>query len=306
VAEWFPRRERGWAVAMFDSGSSIGAAIAPALVVGLYAHFGSWRPAFILTGSLGFLWLLLWRRSYYPPAQHPRVSAAEREMLARDHALDVKADGNDDGQPTPVARLLRLPHTWGCIAARGLTDPVWFMITDWFAVFLVTRGFKLEDTLSGFWIPFIAADAGNFFGGGLSSALIARGWPVGRARKALLVFGSAGVLALAPAAVLTSFPAIIACFAFATFSYAAASTMALALPADLYRTRDVATVSGMGGTGAGIGTVLSTFAIGYVADHFSFGPILVVASAVPLLAAILVLMLVRTPSAREAEVVNAI
>jgi ACS family hexuronate transporter-like MFS transporter len=180
------------------------------------------------------------------------------------------------------------------------------MITDWFAIFLDNRGFKLEDTLSSFWIPFIAADAGNFFGGGVSSALIARGWPVGRARKVMLVAGSAGVLALAPAAFLTSFPAIIACFAIATFSYAAASTMALALPADLYRTRDVASVSGMGGTGAGIGTILSTFVIGYVADRFSFGPILVVASAVPLLAALLVLILVRKPSASEAEVVNAI
>jgi ACS family hexuronate transporter-like MFS transporter len=180
------------------------------------------------------------------------------------------------------------------------------MVTDWFAIFLVTRGFKLEETLSGFWVPFIAADAGNFFGGGVSSALIARGWPVGRARKTLLVAGSAGVLTLAPAAFLNSFPALIACFALATFSYAAASTMALALPADLYRPRDVASVSGMAGTGSGLGTILSTFLIGVVADRFSFGPILVVASAVPLSAALLVLLLVRTPSGREAEVLNAI
>jgi len=306
VAEWFPRRERGWAVALFDSGSSIGAAVAPVLVLWLYKSVGSWRPAFLITGSLGFLWLLVWRRSYYPPAEHPRVSAAEREMLAQDHAKDAAiGDGSAPGQPTPVMRLLRLPQTWGCIAARSLTDPVWFMVTDWFAIFLVTRGFKLEETLSGFWVPFIAADAGNFFGGGVSSALIARGWPVGRARKAMLVFGSAGVLALAPAAFLSSFPALITCFAIATFSYAAASTMALALPADLYRPRDVASVSGMCGTGAGIGTILSTFLIGVVADRFSFGPILVVASAVPLAAAALALLLIRTPSARDAEVLNA-
>jgi ACS family hexuronate transporter-like MFS transporter len=306
VAEWFPRRERGWAVALFDSGSSIGAAVAPILVIWLYAHVGSWRPAFLLTGSLGFLWLLLWRRSYYPPAEHPHVSPEERAMIAQDHAQDALASTTERQEPTPVGRLLRLPQTWGCIAARSLTDPVWFMITDWFAVFLVTRGFKIEDTLSGFWVPFIAADAGNFFGGGVSSALIARGWPVGRARKALLVFGSAGVLALAPAAFLSSFPALITCFAIATFSYAAASTMALALPADLYRPRDVASVSGMCGTGAGIGTILSTLAIGAIADRFSFGPILVVASTIPLGAAVLALLLVRKPSARDAEVVNAI
>ncbi len=306
VAEWFPRRERGWAVALFDSGSSVGAAIAPWLVLTLHDSFGSWRPAFVLTGSLGFAWLLLWRYSYHPPDLHPRITAEERQMLAEERAREAAAASSERSTPTPLGRLLALPQTWGCVAARGLTDPIWFMITDWFAVFLVTRGFKLEETLVGFWVPFIAADLGNFTGGGLSSALIARGWPVGRARKLLLTLGSAGVLALAPAALLSSFPALIACFATATFCYAVASTMALALPADLYRPRDVASVSGLSGTGAGVGTVLSTFVIGVVADRFSFGPILVVASAVPLLAAALVLLLVRQPTRDQADVVNAI
>src|SRR5216684_6120981 len=72
VSEWFPKRERGWAVALFDSGSSIGGAIAPLLVVGLYKYFGGWRPAFVLTGTLGFLWLIAWRTLYYPPQTHPR------------------------------------------------------------------------------------------------------------------------------------------------------------------------------------------------------------------------------------------
>ena len=99
----------------------------------------------------------------------------------------------------------------------------------------------------------------------------------------------------APAAFLNNFVALITCFAIATFCYAVASTMALSLPADLYRPRDVATVSGMGGSGAGVGTILSTFVIGVVADRFSFGPILMVASVVPLGAALLVLMLVRSP-----------
>jgi len=306
VAEWFPRRERGWAVALFDSGSSVGAAISPALILWLHHRFGSWRPAFLITGALGFLWLLLWRTTYYPPEQHPRISDEERAMLAADRAAESASTLGEEQTPTPLPRLLGLPQTWGCVAARGLTDPVWFMITDWFAVFLVTRGFRLEETLAGFWVPFMASDLGNFVGGGVSSALIARGWPVGRARKTLLVLGSLGVVALAPAAFLNNFVALIACFATATFCYAVASTMALSLPADLYRPRDVATVSGMGGTGAGVGTILSTFVIGIVADRFSFGPILMVASVVPLGAALLVLMLVRTPTPAQADVVNAI
>jgi MFS transporter, ACS family, hexuronate transporter len=106
--------------------------------------------------------------------------------------------------------------------------------------------------------------------------------------------------------VLSSFPALVASFAVATFSYAVASTMALSLPADLYRSRDVATVSGLCGSGAGLGTIGSTYLIGIVADRFSFGPILVAASVVPLAAAVLAVLLVRTPRGTEREVVNAI
>src|SRR6185312_398957 len=84
VSEWFPKRERGWAVALFDSGSSIGGAIAPLLVVGLYKYFGGWRPAFIVTGTLGFLWLVAWRLLYYPPETHPRISESERELILQD------------------------------------------------------------------------------------------------------------------------------------------------------------------------------------------------------------------------------
>ncbi len=294
VSEWFPRRERGWAVALFDSGSSVGAAVAPALVLFLVTYFGGWRPAFVLTGILGFLWVAVWRRHYHAPETHPALSADERLMILADHEAE-SAEGAQEGPATPTTYgvLLRLPQTWGAIASRALTDPVWFMITDWFAIYLVARGFRLEDTAAGFWIPFLAADLGNFFGGGFSSHLIRRGWAVGRARKAVIVGGAAGVLALIPAAFLSHFSTLVLCFAVATFSYAAMSTMALSLPADLFQSRAVATVSGLGGTGAGLGTIGSTYLIGLIADRFSFTPILVVASLVPLGAALLVVLLVR-------------
>ena len=309
VSEWFPRRERGWAVALFDSGSSIGAAVAPALVLFLVARFGSWRPAFVIVGTLGFFWLALWRMSYHPPEQHPRIRPAERAMILADRE-EERASGVDAGAETASAptygTLLALPQTWGAIASRALTDPVWFMIADWFAIYLVAKGFKLEDTAAGFWVPFLAADVGNFFAGGLSSALIRRGWPVGRARKAVILGGGFGVLALIPAAFAASFPVLLACFAVATFSYAAMSTMALALPADLYHSRAVASVAGMAGTGAGLGTIGSTFLIGAIADRFSFTPILLVASVIPLLAAVVVLSLVRNTAASGRGLVKVI
>jgi ACS family hexuronate transporter-like MFS transporter len=295
VSEWFPRRERGWAVALFDSGSSVGAAVAPALVLFLMGHFGGWRWAFLLTGTLGLFWLVAWRRAYHPPDTHPGVTEEERRMILADRAEErASASVAEAGTPPPSsAQLLSFRQTWGVIAARGLTDPVWFMIADWFAIYLAAKGFNLEQTAAGFWVPFLAADAGNFFGGGVSSVLIRRGWPVGRARRTLMLACAFGVLALVPAAFLSSFPALVACFAVATFSYAAMSTNAIALPADLYENPAVASVAGMAGTGAGLGTVAATFLIGRVADRFSWAPILVVSSVVPLLAALLVLVLLR-------------
>ena len=292
VAEWFPRRERGWAVALFDSGSSFGAAVAVGIVPLMVLYFGGWRPAFLITGALGFVWVILWRRSYYPPEKHPRLSPGEARMILADRAEEGDTTAATE-PPPPTRTLLKLPQTWGAIAARGLTDPVWFMITDWFAIYLVSRGFNLEETALGFWVPFLAADLGNFFGGGASSALIRRGWSVGRARRALIVAGGFGVLALVPAALSADFVTLVACFALATFSYAMMSTMALALPADLFESRAVASVAGMAGAAAGAGTLVSTYLIGLVADRFSFTPILITASVVPLLAAAFVVTLVR-------------
>jgi ACS family hexuronate transporter-like MFS transporter len=292
VSEWFPRRERGWAVALFDSGSSIGGAIAPLLVVGLYKYFGGWRPAFVVTGTLGFLWLVAWRVLYYPPETHPRIDQREREMIIRDRREQDSAE-SDTGPRLGWKDLLMLPQTWGIIAARTMTDPIWFFITDWFAIYIVTKGINLEQGLLAFWIPFVAADLGNFFGGGMSSWLIQRGWPVLRARKAVVVFGGLGMTLLIPTVFTSNVFALAGLFAVSTFAYASFSTMALVLPSDLYRSESVATVSGMSGTGAGLGTILSTYLIGYVSDRYSFEPILIAASLVPLAGMVLVLLLIR-------------
>ena len=293
VSEWFPKRERGWAVALFDSGSSIGGAIAPLLVIGLYKYFGGWRPAFIITGTLGFIWLIAWRLLYYPPETHPRIGKSERQMILADK-LEQQSAETLSGPQLSWSELLKLPRTWAVIAARTTTDPVWFFITDWFAIYLVTKGINPEQGLLAFWIPFAAADLGNFFGGGMSSWLIRRGWPVVRARKAVVVFGGLGMALLIPTVFTSNLFALAALFAVSTFAYASFSTMALVLPSDLFRSESVATVSGMSGTGAGIGTIISTYLIGYVSDHYSFAPILITASVIPLLGMVLVLALVKT------------
>ena len=229
---------------------------------------------------------------YHPPESHPRISDAEREMILRDRTELEEQDGPATHQ-TRWRDLIKLPQTWAVIAARTMTDPVWFFITDWFAIYLVSKGINPEQGLLAFWIPFVAADLGNFFGGGVSSWLIRRGWPVIKARKAVVIFGGLGMTLLIPTVFTSSLFALAGLFAISTFAYAAFSTMALVLPSDLYRSESVATVSGMSGTGAGLGTIISTFLIGYVADHYSFRPILITASFIPFIGMLLVLILIR-------------
>jgi ACS family hexuronate transporter-like MFS transporter len=183
------------------------------------------------------------------------------------------------------------------VIGKALTDPVWFFITDWLAIYLVSRGFRLQDSLLAFWVPFLAADLGNFAGGGLSSALIARGWRVGAARNVVIVGGALGMLLLIPTIYASQLVWIAACLAVATFAYAALSTMILNLPADLYPTRSVASVSGLSGTAAGIGTIIATYVTGFVADRYSFEPLLVGGSVIPLVAMVALLFLVRNTEA---------
>jgi MFS transporter, ACS family, hexuronate transporter len=303
VAEWFPRKESGWAVALFDSGSAIGGAVAPLLVYEIYRHTGDWRLCFLVTGTLGLLWIPLFRWLYRSPEEHPRLSVAERDLI-----LAGRGDTSQTSAvpPVPYRTLLRIPQTWGIVLAKALTDPVWFFIADWFAIYLVSRGFRPEDSLLAFWAPFLAADIGNFAGGGISSWLIARGWSTGRSRRAVAVVSGIGMTTLAFTVFFHSFAVLVICFAVATLCYAAFSTIVLALPADLYKTGSVASVSGLSGTGAGIGTIAATYLTGVVSDKYSFEPILIVASLVPLLATAVVVLMIRNGKATKEGIINPI
>jgi len=310
VSEWFPKKERGWAVALFDSGSSIGAAVAPCIVVGLYLGFGRrWWPAFMITGVLGFIWLVFWRMLYHPPETHPRITDKEKQMIIADKRESAEEDSTSVNQQKPKwMDLIKLPQTWGIIVARAFTDPVWYFIADWFMLFLVQeKGFNPKNTLVAIWIPFIAADLGNFAGGGFSSWLINRGWSVEKSRKVIIIFGAIGMAMLIPAIYATNLFAIAGLFAVATFAYACYCTMALVLPSDLFKSNSVASVSGMSGTAAGIVTIVATYMIGYITTRFSFKPLLVAGSIIPIIGAILVMWLIRNPSTeKEKEILRRI
>ena len=307
VSEWFPKQERGLATALFDSGSSIGGAVAPFLVLWLYFRWGL-RPAFVVPGLLGFAWLVAWRWLYHLPQDHPRISSAEREMILADH----QEDGPPAVTPPHWRDLLKLPQTWGTIIAKSFTDPVWFFIADWFPIYLVAKGIALKGGLIAIWIPFIAADLGNFFSGWLSGRLIKRGWSLGSARKALVVFGGFGVTLLIPTIFTVNLYMLTLLFGLATFSYASFTTIANVLPSDLYKNESVASVSGLSGTGAALGTIIVFELAGHLSDariatgtHL-FDPLMVIAGLIPFVGMILVLLLVRNTKATDQGLVRRI
>jgi ACS family hexuronate transporter-like MFS transporter len=309
VSEWFPKRERALATALFDSGSSIGGALAPFIVLWIYFRWG-WRPAFMVPGVLGFLWLIAWRWLYYPPETHARINPAELEMIASDkRASDCQPDAESKPQ---WSDLLNLPQTWGAIIAKAFTDPVFFFVTEWFPIYLVAKGIELKSGLIAIWIPFIAADVGSFFAGWLSGHLITRGWSLGAARKLPIIYGGLGMTLLIPTIFTTNLYLIAFLFAVVTFTYAGFTTMANVLPADLFDSGSVASVSGITGTGAGIGTIIAFKLIGYVTDArqatgtHAFDPILILAGLVPFVGMILVLLLLRNNDATDRGLVRRI
>lgn len=309
VSEWFPKRERALATAFFDSGSSIGGAVAPFIVLWIYFRWG-WRPAFAVPGVLGFFWLILWRWLYYEPEQHPKISSSELEMITADK---VEPHEHDATRSRPRwSDLLTIPQTWGTIIAKTFTDPVFFFITEWFPIYLVAKGIELKSGLIAIWIPFVAADLGSFFAGWFSGYLIRRGVSLEWARKIPIIYGGCGMTLLIMTIFTTNLLVISSLFAVVTFTYAGFTIVANTLPSDLFTSESVASVSGLGGTGTGMGTIIAFKLIGYVSDarrgagSHVFDPILIIAGVVPFIGMILTLLLIRNNEATERGLVRRI
>lgn len=300
VSEWFPTEERGLAVAVFDSGSSLGGLIAPPLVAWLIATHG-WRTAFLVTGSLGFILLIWWLWLYQRPEDHARITPAERDLILSHR----QKQAIPDIARVPWIHMLRIPGVWGVISGRFLSDCVWWFYVFWLPKYLADqRGFSLGGIAAVSWIPFVAVDLGNMSGGWLSSFLMRRGWSLDSSRKCVLRIGALGMLAGAPAGLAASSSLSIAFIALATFSYGAWGTMMLTLPTDLFHPSRVGVVSGLSGTGAGLGGVLFTWATGIIVDHVSYQPIFISAAILPILALIAVQCLIPRIRLLEPEVTS--
>ncbi|MCU1262259.1 MAG: major facilitator superfamily 1 [Bryobacterales bacterium] len=285
VAEFFPPHERSVAVAIFDSGSSVGGAVAALSIPWIALVFG-WRSAFVFSGILGFLWLVLWLMVY--PRDKP---ATGKERSKPVNKLNRQA----------WVAMLKRPDTWAVVAGRSLTDPIWWFYVFWLPQYLSdTRGFSLKQIAAFAWIPFVAADLGNFVGGFASSALIKRGMPVLRARKTVCIASSIPMLAGIPAALSSSSFWSVTFICIALLGYASWSTMGLTLPSDLFPSNIVASVTGLSGLGAGLAGTGFTLLVGTLVDQFSYLPAFVIAALAPLLATASIVFLIRTPTRMEA------
>jgi ACS family hexuronate transporter-like MFS transporter len=297
VADWFPREERGLAVAIFDSGSSVGGAVA-AVVIPIIALAFGWRWAFVFSGVLGFIWLAMWLRVYHPLDRHPRVKAEEISLIRA--GQDVPRVSAQPG-PQRWLGLVRDRNVWGIVLGRALTDPIWWFYVFWLPQYLSdARGFSLERIALFAWLPFVAADLGNFTGGLVSGYCIRRGVSVISARKWVCVISCLPILAGIPAVSVHSVYFALALICFALWGYASWSTMGLTLPSDLFPEDVVATVTGLSGLAAGLAGTAFTLAVGILVDRFSYRPAFLAAGLLPLFATASVLLLVR-PRTRNPE-----
>ena len=290
VAEWFPDQERSLAVAIFDSGSSLGGAIAAIMIPFIALSLG-WRWAFVVSGMLSLGWVFLWLRVYHPPDRHPRVSPEEIAYIRK---LQQMPSTSAIAGRQRWLRLVKNRNTWGVILGRALTDPVWWFYVFWLPQYLSdARGFSLKRIALFAWIPFLAADLGNFTGGYISGFCIRRGLSVVRARIWVCVASCLPMLAGMPAATVHNVYGALALICVALWGYASWSTMGLTLPSDLFPQDVVATVTGWSGFAAGLVSTFFTFAVGFLVDRFSYRPAFLVAGLLPLLATACVVLLIR-------------
>ena len=275
VAEWFPPGERALASGIFNSGSSIGAVIAPPLVTWIVLSSG-WRQAFAFIGLTGFVWLIFWWMLY-----RPRVGGASAPKP----------------RPMPVRQLFQDRFLWQLTLSKVFSDPVWYFYIFWFSQYLKTaRGFTLLEIGQTAWIPFLAADIGNVMGGLFSARLTRRGIPADRAHRIGVLVFSLLMTAAIPAVLVPSSAVSIGLVAVAAFGYTGSLANLLSVPADAYSKDNVGSVWGIASMGSGFGGMVFSLITGSLVEHWSFTPVFILFGVTPLIAATLVWWLPkRTP-----------
>jgi ACS family hexuronate transporter-like MFS transporter len=269
IAEWFPKKERALATGIFNSGSNVGAIVAPLTVPAIALAWG-WEWAFIITGTIGLLWLLFWYFVYDSPEKHKRLSKEEYAYILSDAEPTTQATG-EPLQKVSWGKLLGYRQTWGFVIGKLLTDPVWWFYLFWLPSFLKEQ-YGMEKTAIALPIAVVytMTTFGSIIGGWLSSYLIGRGWEIYKARKtAMLIFA----LAIVPVVLAQALGAYSPWFAILIVGLAASAHQAwsaniFTTASDMFPKRAVASITGLGGMAGGIGGILLATAAGRLFDHF--------------------------------------
>jgi ACS family hexuronate transporter-like MFS transporter len=292
TAEWFPARERGYAGGVYNIGASVGSMLAPPLVAWAILAY-NWQMAFVLTGSFGLVWVVLWLLFYQAPDRHPALSDAERRHIASGQETHLR----DDGQRPSILRIARQRNFWGIALPRFLADPTWGTLTFWVPLYLSqVRGFDLRQIALFAWMPFLAADAGCLFGGVIVSALQKRGVTLIDARKWAFTVGAVLMMGMAFVGVVDSPYAAIALLSLGGFAHQTLSVTVITMSSDLFRRNEVATVAGMAGTFGNFGLLIFTVLIGGLVATIGYTPFFVGLAVLDLVGAAVLWSVVRDPA----------
>jgi len=255
VAEWFPKKERALATGIFNAGSNLGAIITPLVVTWIAIHWG-WRWAFVITGVLGFFWLIFWLLLYRKPEDHPRLSKAELDYIRSDPQPPV----------TKISWARIIPHrqTWAFILAKFMTDPIWWFYLFWVPDFLQRKhGLALLQIRAPIVVIYVVSDFGSVAGGWLSSWLIARGKSVNAARKTAMLLCALCVVPVVLAFHLQSMWGAVLVIALAAAAHQGFSANLFTLTSDMFPAQAVGSVVGMGGMAGAIGGMLIAEIVGH-------------------------------------------
>jgi len=288
VAEWFTVSERATAMGIINGGTAVGAVIAPPLiaVILLYAN---WRWIFFTTGALGLLWTAWWHKSYFPPNEHPQLTAQEREKIppATDPAITAAT------KKIRWLDLLRFKETWRVVTAKFLTDAAWYFYLFWLPKYLYdVRHFDIKAVGAVAWIPNAAAGIGRLVGGWSSSYLVRQNFTLNTARKISLGL-SAAVMPMILLVTRAPIAWAIVIFSLAYFGQQSWSTLIMVLPTDLFPSSVVGSVAGLIGFGGAIGGILFGELAGYLLDHgFGYATVFEVAATFHVIAFLVILIAV--------------
>jgi ACS family hexuronate transporter-like MFS transporter len=292
VAEWFPKAERAFATGIFNSGSNVGAIVAPLVVPWIATRYG-WQWAFLVTGATGFVWLACWLVIYCKPEDHPRLTREELAYILRDPIEPMVK--------VPWSDLLRHRQTWAFAAGKFFTDPIWWFFLFWLPKFLdKTYGITLEGLSLPLVVVYLAADVGSIGGGWISSALIHRGWSVNAGRKTAMLTCALCVVPIALAVRASNLWIAVGLIGLATAAHQGWSANLFTLVSDTFPRRAVASVVGICGFAGSMSGMMIATATGYLLQWTgSYVPIFCVAATAYLVALAVIHVLV--PDLRPAQ-----